>query len=964
MTLTPHKFLRILHFSSNRFEFYRDIPMNANTTEVKGKACSLFVSTLLARSVSLNTLLVGGLFSSVMGFSSLVAAAPEGGVVVGGSGSIDAPNDDKVTQVNQFTDLMAVNWQSFNLAADEKVLFVQPSSSSLVLNRILDDNASTIRGSIDANGHVLLVNPNGVLFTESASVNVGGIAVSGLDINPNDFMNGDYKLSGEVGKSGSVINYGTINASSAALLGKRVENHGLIKADVVSLSAADEAIVTFDSDGLIGVQISKAVLEKEAGVENAVLNAGTIEGKQVLLDASVSKDLFDAAVNNTGSIKAQGIDTSGGKIRLFGSGGAVKVAGSLDASGDALKGGLVHIEGDHVELTGQVRANSAAGKAGAVDILGEQVALLSGSSVDALGATGGGDIRIGGSYKGQDRTLVHAEKSIVEKGARVAASATDNGSGGTIVAWADAEGFYSGRFEANGAGTGSGGFIETSARSIYLNEITVSTRGASGAAAGAWLIDPDWLEIVSVLDADSTKNKNKISVSMVQENLSENNLIIESSTYLPPVENSQRTGIKLSADLHFESTAGHTLTLIADGALDSSDALGIELNGNITSEADANVNLTLISNKDIEFNGDINLGAGALDATAVGDVVVAKDREIEVSSFSSRSGGGFENNGVITSAGTVTIEVGDELLAGTDLSDAEILAELGQVNAASILAYALGGKVTFSFETDSSNPSADYVIKNDGGQDVQSLKVNAEGLSVYAEIHGESTVNFTGEKVNVSVDVSDANDPSNYAFGLVEKTGGSAGAKNSQIVISGDGSGTGGFHLKGVAAVNNTRRLVLTSDDDAIELDDLATGLGIHTASIEFTGLSEVDAGEGDDSVTGIGEWTLLGASGSARNSDIDFSSIKYALSEATVLKGSEIADSVTIVSSSELEAWDITFGVTGGNDFTQVDLGNHVDSDGKFILDEVTGLSAEDWIDITESKGATNAGIKFTGLD
>ena len=42
--------------------------------------------------------------------------------------------------------------------------FVQPSSSSVALNRVISSNPSQIAGRIDANGQVILINQSGVIF--------------------------------------------------------------------------------------------------------------------------------------------------------------------------------------------------------------------------------------------------------------------------------------------------------------------------------------------------------------------------------------------------------------------------------------------------------------------------------------------------------------------------------------------------------------------------------------------------------------------------------------------------------------------------------------------------------------------------------------------------------------------------------------------------------------------------------
>lgn len=190
---------------------------------------------------------------------SSVQAAPTGGQVVGGSGAISQTGAQ--TTINQASQNMAINWQSYDVNSNERVQYIQPNASSISLNRILSNNGSTIAGHIDANGQVILVNPNGIFFTPTSVINVGGIIASGLDISPTDFMNGNYIFNDVLGKDGAVVNTGTINASlggNVALIGRQVKNDGLIAANLgtVTLAAGKQAVLTFDNGGLLGVRVS------------------------------------------------------------------------------------------------------------------------------------------------------------------------------------------------------------------------------------------------------------------------------------------------------------------------------------------------------------------------------------------------------------------------------------------------------------------------------------------------------------------------------------------------------------------------------------------------------------------------------------------------------------------------------------------------------------------------------------
>src|SRR4051812_39818789 len=163
-------------------------------------------------------------------------AAPFGGVVAAGGAGIASTGTR--TTITQTTSSAVINWQGFGVAAGESVRFQQPGSSSVTLNRVLGPDPSAIFGSLSANGKVFLVNPAGVLFGPGASVNVGGLVASTLNITDGDFMGGRYPFSG--GGRGAVVNQGTITADGGyvALLGTEVSNHGVISARLGSVALA------------------------------------------------------------------------------------------------------------------------------------------------------------------------------------------------------------------------------------------------------------------------------------------------------------------------------------------------------------------------------------------------------------------------------------------------------------------------------------------------------------------------------------------------------------------------------------------------------------------------------------------------------------------------------------------------------------------------------------------------------
>lgn len=292
-------------------------------------------------------------------FGANAWALPTGGAV--SAGTADIATGAGTTTVTQTSQNASLNWQSFSIGAAEAVRFVQPSSSSVALNRVLGSDPSSILGSLSANGKVFLVNPNGILFGAGAQVNVGGLVASTLNVSDGDFMAGRYNFSGS--GTGNVQNQGTINADGGyvALLGANVSNQGVISARLGTIVLAAGSAMTLDmaGDGLLNVAVN-------SGAVNALVeNGGMIraDGGNVLLTALAAGNLLQSAVNNTGVVQAQTIGTHEGTIRLMGDMaiGSVGVGGTLDASApNGGNGGFIETSAAHVNVQDSVRISTTA----------------------------------------------------------------------------------------------------------------------------------------------------------------------------------------------------------------------------------------------------------------------------------------------------------------------------------------------------------------------------------------------------------------------------------------------------------------------------------------------------------------------------------------------------------------------------------------------------------------------------
>src|SRR5262249_16876175 len=155
-----------------------------------------------------------------------------------------------------------------------------------ILNRVTGGRGpSEILGAIDANGKVFLVNRDGIVFGQGATINTGGFLATTSDIANYDFMRGRYKFD-HPGKwdASIVVNKGaTITAANggfAALVAPTVRNSGTITADLgtIVLGAGNIFSLDFYGDKLINVSVSADTLYRLHD-ERALRFVATNDGK-------------------------------------------------------------------------------------------------------------------------------------------------------------------------------------------------------------------------------------------------------------------------------------------------------------------------------------------------------------------------------------------------------------------------------------------------------------------------------------------------------------------------------------------------------------------------------------------------------------------------------------------------------------------------------------------------------------
>jgi filamentous hemagglutinin family protein len=577
--------------------------------------------------------------------ASIVEAAPLGGQVVTGAGTITQAGT--TTTVTQASQNLLLNWKSFNIAPQETVDFVQPSATSIAVNRIFDINGTQILGHLNANGQVYLINPNGIVFGRGSQVDVGGLVASTLDLSGPTFGTDTKSFSGS--GSGSIVNNGTITASGGgyvALLANTVSNSGAISAQLgsVALGAGSAATLTFAGSHLVHMQVDQGMLNALAE------NSGVIraDGGQVLMTAGAKDTLLASVVNNTGVIEANTVENRGGSIALMGgaTAGSVVVKGTLDVSSATAQGGEIVVTGDSVTVGG-------------------------GARVEATGATGGGSIAIGGGWEGRGN-IPESTTVYVSNTATLDASATRQGDGGKVVVWADGTANFAGSIVAKGAGQdGAGGSAEVSGKTLLNDSGLVDLVGSQGGQTGTLLLDPYNLYITSGTGGSATASGNNsiLGVSTLTSQLGTASVVVSTGS-----GGTQSGTIGVMTDITSGSTNNLTLTAANNVVLDGNVTIGGQLTVNAGGNFVMGTNLSTAAGTTIAANGGfVKTGSGTSyltgNITTIGTAINIAG-PVQVANFN----GGANPLTLSTGGGNITLSGAVSNYSGTAQNYAAVMA--------------------------------------------------------------------------------------------------------------------------------------------------------------------------------------------------------------------------------------------------------------------------------------------------
>jgi len=810
------------------------------------------------------------------------AGNPLGAQVVGGSATVQGQGTSSVT-VTQSTGNAIINWQSFNISSGEQVSFSQPNASSVALNRVTGvPSPSMISGTLTANGHVFLVNPEGILFGAGAVIDTAGFLATTSDIGNGDFMAGKYRFDIHGRPDASIVNYGTITATRggfAALVAPGVRNSGTITATLgsVSLVAGNRFTLDFYGDRLIslavGSHIASTVMDVATGrpLSSLVSNDGKLSanGGRVELTAAAARRVVDSVINNTGVIEANSIGRHNGQIVLSAAQGAsglpkqtIKLSGTISAAGrkSGQRGGSIQVTGQNIEVKH--------------------------ASLDASGSAGGGTVLIGAGPQGT--ALPQAATVVIGAATRIDADATGAGNGGQIVVASDGRTAVHGTMMAQGGPAGgNGGSVQTSGRTVDFSGLRVDTLASRG-ASGTWLVDATRLTVGAA------------AARTITGDLATTNVTLQTDPDRPAGDHSRenRGDIIVAAPIAWSSANTLTLSALRD----------VTVRGGVTIVNTGAGNLVLRADNTGTGRGSVNLGTefGSVDfSRSSGTVSIYYDPRGESKYETPRTYG--------ADAVVINPSVPNQLTAYMLINNVDDLRLMGSNSRTLAGTYALGADIdaasfrgfgigsTFTGLLDGNGGlGRDYTISNlklsssaspvglfgfigatgtVRNLDLRNVSATATGgptligtlagendgtisnVTVSGTVHGgkslsgslvgglvgqnDGTITLSSAAVNVSV--GNANGPDNIAGGLAGKNVGTISQSHaSGTITGGSNSMVGGLVGQNVAIITGS------SATGAVRgVDDVGGLVGQNVGSIDLSSASGRVAGGDDGGLVG-----------------------------------------------------------------------------------------------------------------
>ena len=239
------------------------------------------------------------------------------------------PNTKIITQTDNTVLRNVIDWQSFNIGADAEVVFKSANKSLVTVNRVVGGGTdpSRIYGKLTADGIVVILDPNGVFFSSTAVIDVGGIVAStGQLANQTAFENGAPMQLTDMGAvTGAMVKnkatrFTVKDAGLAAFVAPAVQNKGIITARLghVVLASGATATLDFYGDRMFNIAVTEGIAAALPQGRTQIDNKGKIiaNGGTVQMTARAASSAIDTVINSDGLVVATHAEDRDGTIIL------------------------------------------------------------------------------------------------------------------------------------------------------------------------------------------------------------------------------------------------------------------------------------------------------------------------------------------------------------------------------------------------------------------------------------------------------------------------------------------------------------------------------------------------------------------------------------------------------------------------------------------------------------------------
>ena len=210
-------------------------------------------------------------------YPTIVFANPNLINVDGGIASVTQNGNQTIIQ--QSSDRAILNWNNFDVGAGSSAIFNQPSNNALTVNRIAQSGLSTIiNGTVSANGHLVFINPAGIIFGNDSVINTRSLIASTNDILNNDVFDNDLTLNFNdyTPLIGNIELNGIVNAAqngNIIINGNDINIGSTINGNKTKIEIATGDAMTIDlsnGTGLVALSVNNGTIN----INNAEIKAG------------------------------------------------------------------------------------------------------------------------------------------------------------------------------------------------------------------------------------------------------------------------------------------------------------------------------------------------------------------------------------------------------------------------------------------------------------------------------------------------------------------------------------------------------------------------------------------------------------------------------------------------------------------------------------------------------------------